>query len=110
MEEPPIMNSTKTSRQSGQAPFVFSYRDDLRNLPAAALENETKLHGGFAVDRRPGFGHLYYGMSGCDLLRISPDLTRQEVIDLPPQYQNVNFHSTKIGSFEGKPRLFLPAN
>ncbi len=104
------MTTTKAVRQSGQTPFVFRYREDLRNLPSAALENETKLHGGFAVDRRPGFGHLYYGMAGCGLLRISPDLTRQEVIELPPQYQNVNFHSTKIGNFEGKPRLFLPAN
>jgi hypothetical protein len=99
-----------STRQSGSAPFAFTYRDDLRNLPEAALANETKLHGGFAVDRRPGFGHLYYGMAGCGLLRISPDLTVQEVIGLPPQYQNVNFHSTKIGNFEGKPRLFLPAN
>ena len=99
-----------STRSSGQAPFQFAYRDDLRKLPSAALENETKLHGGFAVDRRPGFGHLYYGMVGCGLLRISPDLTVQEIINLPPQFQTVNFHSTKIGEFEGKPRLFLPAN
>ena len=99
-----------STRQSGQAPFVFAYRDDLRALPESALKNETRLHGGFAVDRRPGFGHLYYGMAGCGLLRISPDLTTQEVIDLPPQFQEVSFHSTKIGEFEGKPRLFLPAN
>lgn len=99
-----------SNRQSGHAPFTFIYRDDLRNLPALALENETKLHGGFAVDRRAGFGHLYYGLAGCGLLRISPDLREQVVIDLPPQYREVNFHSTKIGEFEGKPRLFLPAN
>lgn len=98
------------TRQSGQPPFAFTYRDDLRNLPALAQENETKLHGGFAIDSRPGFGHLYYGMAGCGLLRISPDLTTQEIIDLPPHLRAVNFHSTKIGEFEGKPRLFLPAN
>lgn len=99
-----------STRQSGQAPFVFVYRDDLRRLPAAAVENETRLHGGFAVDRRPGYGHLYYGMVGCGLLRISPDLTTQEIISLPPHLQAVNFHSTKIGSVDGSPRLFLPAN
>ena len=49
-------------------------------------------------------------MVGCGLLRISPDLTTQEIIDLPPAIRTVNFHSTKIGEFEGKPRLFLPAN
>ncbi|MCC6455852.1 MAG: hypothetical protein IT328_12950 [Caldilineaceae bacterium] len=98
------------THQSGQNPFSFIYRDDLRNLPAMALAHESKLHGGFAVDRRPGYGHLYYGMAGCGLLRISPDLITQEIIDLPPDLQTVNFHSTKIGEFEGKPRLFLPAN
>jgi hypothetical protein len=98
------------TRKSGQPPFAFTYRDDLRNLPATALENESKLHGGFAIDPRAGFGHLYYGMAGCGLLRISPDLTTQEIIELPPQFQGVNFHSTKIGTVEGQPRLFLPAN
>jgi hypothetical protein len=99
-----------STRQSGQSPFRFIYRDDLRNLPSAALAQETKLHGGFAVDRRAGYGHLYYGMVECGLMRISPDLTTQEIVDLPPQYRSLNFHSTKIGEFEGKPRLFLPAN
>jgi hypothetical protein len=101
---------TSQSGQSGQSPFAFAYRDDLRNLPAAALENESKLHGGFAVDSRPAAGHLYYAMAGCGLLRISPDLTQQEIIPVPSHLQAVNFHSTKIGIFEGKPRLFLPAN
>jgi hypothetical protein len=49
-------------------------------------------------------------MIGCGLLRISPDLTTQEIIDLPPQFRTVNFHSIKIGEFESKPHLFLTAN
>ncbi len=97
-------------RQSGQAPFVFSCCEDLRRLPPAALAQESRLHGGFAIDKRPGYGHLYYGMVECGLLRISPDLTIQEIIDLPPHLRDINFHSTKIAEFEGKPRLFLPAN
>jgi hypothetical protein len=96
--------------QSGQAPFAFTYRDDLRRLPQAALAQESRLHGGFGVDRRAGYGHLYYGMVECGMLRISPDLTAQEIIELPPELHNVNFHSTKIAEYEGKPRLFLPAN
>lgn len=99
-----------STTQSGQASFVFSYREDLRRLPQAALDQETKLHGGFGVDRRAGYGHLYYGMVECGLLRISPDLTTQEIIELPPELHNVNFHSAKIAEYEGKPRLFLPAN
>ncbi|MEO6060944.1 MAG: hypothetical protein ABIQ99_03290 [Thermoflexales bacterium] len=96
--------------QTGQAPFVFTYCDDLRGLPEPALPLEEKLHGGFAVDKRPGFGQIYYGMPGLGLLRIGADLARQELIELPADLTPVNFHSTKIGEFDGKTRLFLAAN
>lgn len=97
-------------KQSGQAPFVFSHREELRDLPQAALALEKGLHGGFAVDKRSGYGQIYYGMAGCGLLRVSADLTMQEIIDLPENLKPVNFHSTKLGEFDGKTRLFLPAN
>jgi hypothetical protein len=97
-------------KRSGQSPFVFAYCEDLRRVPEKALPFEQGLHGGFAVDKRPGYGHVYYGMAGCGLLRVSPDLTAQDIIDLPPNLTGTNFHSTKIGEFEGKVRLFMPAN
>jgi hypothetical protein len=82
----------------------------LHSLPESALDAEVSLHGGFAVDRRPGCGHIYYGMPDCGLLRVSPDLTTQEIIDLPPTLKSINFHSTKLGEFDGQTHLFLPAN
>lgn len=97
-------------KRSGQAPFTFAYREDLHSLPAEATEYEIKLHGGFAIDHRPGFGHLFYGMPGYGLMRITPDLHQQELIKLPDALTPLNFHSTKIGVFDGKWRLFLPAN
>ena len=97
-------------KQSGQAPFVFAHCEDLHNLPEKALPVEEKLHGGFAVDKRPGYGQVYYGMPGCGLMRISADLTKQEIIELSSDLTTVNFHSTKIGNFDGKMRLFLAAN
>lgn len=100
--------SSKSS--SGQSPFVFAHRPELSNLPTAAYEYEVGLHGGFAVDQRPGYGHIYYGMAGAGLLRVDADLGRQEIIALPAELQNINFHSTKIGDFDGQRRLFLPAN
>ena len=99
-----------SDRRSGQAGFAFKYCEDLRNLPPKTLVFEEKLHGGFAIDRRPDHGHIYYGMPGCGLLRGSPDLTRQELLELPSDLTSINFHSTKIGEFDGQPRLFLPAN
>ena len=97
------------SHLSGQAPFVFSHRTDLHALPAAALPFEVKLHGGFAIDPRSDGGHIYYGMPGCGLVRVTSDLQRQEVISLPDQLAPLNFHSTKIGRLGGEWRLFMPA-
>ena len=96
--------------KSGQSPFQFSYSEDLRKVPEKALSVEEKLHGGFAKDTRPGFGHVYYGMPTYGIVKISPDLTSQETIELPSDLKPLNFHSTKIGMFDGNLRLFMAAN
>lgn len=95
--------------RSGQAPFEFAHRPDLHNLPPTAQEHEVKLHGGFALDPRPDGGHIFYGMPGFGLLRIDPDLRGQQLIELPDDLRPLNFHSTKIGRFDGQWRVFLPA-
>jgi hypothetical protein len=97
-------------QNSGDAPFIFAHCEDLHRLPQAALANEKSLHGGFAVDKRAGYGQIYYGMPGSGILRISPDLTTQELIELPPELRELNFHSTTLSEFDGKTRLILPAN
>ena len=104
------MSHSLSRHTSGQGAFVFTHREELTHLPKAAQAHEVKLHGGFAEDERPGYGQLYYAMPGAGLLRISADLTTQEILELSPDLQAVNFHSTKIGEFDGKLRLFLPAN
>jgi len=96
--------------QSGLEPLAFGLRDDLSTLPLNAQGFEVDLHGGFAVDTRDGYGEVYYGMPGCGLMRVDSDLQRQEIIALPDDLRAVNFHSTKIGRFDGNWRLFLPAN
>ena len=99
-----------TTKHSGNPPFEFVYREDLHQLPGNVLASEVKLHGGFAEDRRAGFGQLYYGMPDCGILRIDADIKRQELIRLPEQLKTMNFHSTKMGQIGGEWRLFLPAN
>ncbi len=101
------MSPTKTS---GQGAFTFSHVEDFRRLPAAALPFESKLHGTFAVDKRPGHNELFYGMPGLGLLRVSADLTSQDLITLPPELTAPNFHSTRMGFLGGQPRLFLSVN
>ena len=97
-------------KRSGTEPFVFAYRDDLRTLPASTIDCEVNLHGGFATDKREGMGQVYYGMPGCGILRIDADLKKQNLIQLPDKLKPMNFHSTSIGEFDGKVRLFMPAN
>jgi hypothetical protein len=99
-----------SDKVSGQAPFVFTHREDLSNLPAAAKQYEVNLHGGFAIDARDGHGQIYYGMPGCGIMRVDADLQKQTIINLPDELTPLNFHSTKIGEFDGKRRLFLAAN
>ncbi len=78
-------------KKTGNQPFEFSYAEDLRTLPSAARSQEEKLHGGFAVDKRPGHGEVYYGMPGHGLLRVSADLTTQETIELPSDLKPLIF-------------------
>lgn len=99
-----------TRKTSGNSPFTFALCEDLYTLPEKVRPSEVRLHGGFAVDKRPGYDQIYYGMPGCGLLRIAADLSSQELIELPSDLQEVNFHSTKIGGTDTAPRLFLPAN
>jgi hypothetical protein len=96
-------------KKSGQGAFTFSLRDDLYTLPKEASEHEVKLHGGFAIDNRHGFGQLYYGMPGLGILRISPDLKEQNIIPLPEDLLPLNYHSTKVGNFDGQEKLILPS-
>ena len=97
-------------KKSGEMPFQFMHRGDLHALPEAAKEFEANLHGGFASDRRAGFGPVYYGMPDYGILRIEPDLSRQTLIGLPVNLKPMNFHSTKLGWINGQSRLFLAAN
>ena len=96
-------------KTSGQEPFRFSLCDDLYTLPERANPQEVDLHGGFADDTDKS-GYIYYGMPGCGIMRITADLSSQEIIELPSDLAPINFHSTKIIEFDGKRRLVLPAN
>jgi hypothetical protein len=104
-----VMSGGVATKKSGQGNLVFTHCGDLSVLPEKARPFEVRLHGGFAVDRQ-GTGGLYYGMPGCGLMRIRPDLTAHEIIELPSDLTPINFHSAKIVEFDGKRRIVLPAN
>jgi hypothetical protein len=97
------------TKKSGQGDFVFTHCEDLSLLPEGARPYEVNLHGGFSIDRE-GDGYLYYGVPGCGLMRIRPDLTAQEIIELPSDLKPLNFHSTAIVESDRRRRIVLPAN
>ena len=55
------------------------------------------MHGGFAIDDRPGFGQVYYGAPGCGIIRVSPDLSEQDIIELPTTLRDVSTSSRRRG-------------
>jgi hypothetical protein len=80
-------------------------------LPARAREVLVSAHGGFAVDRRPGRGEVYFALKGAGLLRISADLQAVELLDTDPAVRDVNLHNTTLWeAADGTPLLSLPAN
>ena len=94
---------------SGQKPFQFIYREDLRSLPKAAISHESNLHGAFAVDKDTD-GRIFYGMPNFGLMAITPDLKNQDVIELPNEIKSFNFHGINICNIDNNKRLVLSAN
>ncbi|MDA1193463.1 MAG: hypothetical protein O3A46_17440, partial [Candidatus Poribacteria bacterium] len=95
-------------KRSGQNGYVFRHIPDLHTVPTAALANEVRLHGGASRDSRDGYGHVYYGITGSGIVRVSADLSSQELLALPPEYIDKNFHTVKVSEFDGKTHLLLP--
>ena len=80
-----------------------------RGLGKAIAKSLLNAGSKVIVDDELG-GGIYYGMPGCGVIRISEDLKTQEIIELPNGLNSVNFHGTKICTFDNKRRLVLPAN
>lgn len=100
----------EADRTSGQGEWVFRLHSGLSRLPEGAGKFLRGAHGGFAVDRR-GKGDVYFALKGCGIIRMSPDLTRKEIITLDPWLRQGNFHNTTvIYDGDGKPHLALPDN
>src|SRR5690349_19682011 len=47
---------------TGQGKYRFRLLYDNKHLPAKAVEVLKSAHGGFAVDRRPGKGEIYFAL------------------------------------------------
>ncbi len=97
---------------SGQGSMKFRILYTSSHLPEPAQKVLVKAHGGFAVDRRPGKGEVYFFLPGAGMLQISSDLETIRMLDTPAAMKSVNLHDTTIwyGEPDGEPYLVFPAN
>jgi len=102
---------TQAPPLSGQGRYRFRVLYTSTHLPGEAVQALAKAHGGFAVDRRPGRGEIYFALPGAGLIQISADLSRTRLIDTPAELRQTNLHNTSIWyPADGEAYLSFPAN
>lgn len=99
---------------SGQGNMRFKVLYTSAHLPPAAQKALVKAHGGFAVDRRPGKGEVYFFLPGAGLLKISSSLDAVTLLPTPAVMLKTNLHDTTIwtnsSGASGEAFLVFPAN
>ena len=96
---------------TGQGRWRFRVLYTSEKLPAQAAPFLGNAHGGFAVDRRPGRGEVYFALPGAGILRISSDLKQVQLVDTPEPLRKTNLHNTTIWcDSAGNAFLVFPAN
>jgi hypothetical protein len=95
---------------SGQGKWKFRVLYTSDRLPEPARKVLKSAHGGFAVDRRPGRGEVYFALPGAGILVISADLKNIGLVATPPEAKDTNLHNTTVWYSEGNAYLTFPAN
>ena len=96
---------------SGQGALTFRVLYGRGHLPDPARAALESAHGGFAVDRRPGQGEIYFALPGAGILRIASDLEKVEMVGTPAEMRETNLHNTTIWYGDsGQPYLSFPAD
>ncbi|MBX3179350.1 MAG: hypothetical protein KF886_18495 [Candidatus Hydrogenedentes bacterium] len=96
---------------TGQGDLVFKVLHTSAALPEAAHAGLNAAHGGFAVDRRPGKGEVYFALPNVGIIRISADLNTIEVLPTDGEMAATNMHNTTIWYADGdKTYLTFPGN
>lgn len=96
---------------SGQGELKFRVLYTSSHLPEPAVSVLVNAHGGFAVDRREGFGDTYFALPGAGIIKMSADLEKTELLDTAPEVRDTNMHNTTIWYDDaGEAFLVFPAN
>lgn len=98
-------------RTSGNGKYKFRVLYTSTHLPAEAQKILKAAHGGFAIDRRPGKGEVYFALPGAGIIRISSDLKTTTLLDTIPEMRDVNMHNALFWQAkDGTPFLSFPSN
>ncbi len=96
---------------SGQGEMKFKVLYTSDHLPEEAQKVLKAAHGGFAVDRRPGKGEIYFALTGAGIMQISADLKTIRLLKTPAEVNDTNMHNTTIWyAPDGTAYLTFPAN
>ena len=96
---------------SGNGKYQFRVLYTSSHLPAEAQKILKAAHGGFAIDRRPGKGEVYFSLPGAGIVRISSDLKSTTLLDTAPEMRDTNMHNALFWQAkDGTPFLTFPGN
>jgi hypothetical protein len=96
---------------TGQGRMKFRVLYTADHLPDEAVKVLDSAHGGFAVDRRPGKGEIYFALPGAGIIQISADLKSTRLLETPAAMKDTNLHNSTIWyAPDGSPYLTFPAN
>lgn len=91
---------------TGEGELKFEILRTSKDLPEPAMKGLDAAHGGFAVDRRPGKGEIYFALPQVGIIRIASDLATIEVLPTDADMAAANMHNTTIW-YNKKDKAFL---
>ena len=107
----PPASRGQSEQVSGQGTLRFRLLYTSSHLPPEAQKVLKAAHGGFAFDRRPGKGELYFALPGAGIIQISNDLKKTRMVPTPSEMRDTNMHNALYWEAPGgEPYLTFPAN
>lgn len=96
---------------SGNGKYRFRVLYTSSHLPEEAQKVLKAAHGGFAIDRRPGKGEVYFSLPGAGIVQISSDLKTTKMLATDPSMRDTNMHNAMFWQGpDGTPYLTFPGN
>ncbi len=96
---------------TGSGKYRFRTLYTSAHLPQEAQAVLKAAHGGFAIDRRPGKGEVYFALPGAGIIQISADLKTTKMLTTDASMRDTNMHNALFWQGgDGTPFLTFPGN